>query len=299
MQLTTMANLITVFTPTYNRGAFLHAIFESLSQQTFKDFEWTVVDDGSTDNTKDMMDKIIAGCDTFPIRYIYKENGGKHTAINVGTKLAKGKLFFIVDSDDTLMDMSLQTVADEWNKVKENSQVGGVVGLDVNSETGEIIGGGLPQDVIDCDAMKIRYRYHVLGDLKEVFRTDVLREFPFPEIKGERFCPEQLVWFRIAQKYKLRYINKPIYKVEYQPDGITSGIVKARMESPVATCMTYGEMLGYPIPLIQKVKAAINYWRFRCCAQANTSQVPRVKYYWRIFRPMGYMMHIKDRKVIR
>ncbi len=174
-----MANLITVFTPTYNRSVFLDKIFESLSQQTFKDFEWIVVDDGSTDNTKDVMDKIIAGCHSFPIRYIYKENGGKHTAINVGTKLAKSELFFIVDSDDTLMDMSLQTVADEWNKVKENSQVGGVVGLDVNSETGEIIGGGLPQDVIDCDAMEIRYRYHVRGDLKEVFKTDVLR-VPFP-----------------------------------------------------------------------------------------------------------------------
>lgn len=294
-----MANLITVFTPTYNRSAFLDKIFESLSQQTFKDFEWIVVDDGSTDNTKDVMDKIIAGFDSFPIRYIYKENGGKHTAVNVGTKLAKGELFFIVDSDDALMDTALQTVADEWNKVKDNEQIGGIVGLDVNSKTGEIIGGGLPQDVIDCDAMEIRYKYHVNGDLKEVFRTDVLRKFPFPENKGERFCPEQLVWFRIAQKYKLRYINQPIYKVEYQPDGITSGIVKARMESPVATCMTYSEMLEYPIPLIQKVKAAINYWRFHCCVQTNTSQAPRVKCHWRIFRPMGYMMHIKDRKVIQ
>lgn len=294
-----MANLITVFTPTYNRGGFLYDIFESLSQQTFKDFEWIVVDDGSSDNTKDMMDKIIAGCHSFPIRYIYKENGGKHTAINVGVKLAKGELFFIVDSDDTLMDTALQTVVDEWNKVKDNAQIGGVVGLDVNSRTGEIIGGGLPQEVIDCDAMEIRYKYHVRGDLKEVFRTDVLREFPFPEIKGERFCPEQLVWFRIAQRYKLRYVNKPIYRVEYQPDGITSGIVKARMESPVATCMTYSEMLAYSIPFMQKIKAAINYWRFRCCVQAVTSQVPRVKCCWGIFRPMGYLMHIKDRKVIR
>lgn len=291
--------LITVFTPSYNRANFLREIFESLCQQTFKDFEWIVVDDGSTDNTKDVMDKIIAGFDSFPIRYIYKKNGGKHTAINVGTKLAKGDMFFIVDSDDTLMNTALQTVADEWNKVKDNAQIGGIVGLDVNSKTGEIIGRGLPQDVIDCDAMEIRYKYHVRGDLKEVYRTEVLREFPFPEIKGERFCPEQLVWFRIAQKYKLRYINKPIYKVEYQPDGITSGIVKARMESPVATCMTYSEMLAYSIPFIQKIKAAINYWRFRCCVQTKTSQVPRVKYYWRIFRPMGYMMHIKDRKVIR
>lgn len=288
--------LITVFTPTYNRAHLLPRLYKSLVKQTYHNFEWIILDDGSSDNTADVINEWDAD---FLVRYYRKENGGKHTSINLGAKQAKGELFFIVDSDDTLMYTALQTVADEWNKVKDNAQIGGIVGLDVNSKTGEIIGGGLPQDVIDCDAMEIRYKYHVNGDLKEVFKTDVLREFPFPEIKGERFCPEQLVWFRIAQKYKLRYINKPIYKVEYQPDGITSGIVKARMESPVATCMTYSEMFEYPIPLIQKVKAAINYWRFRCCVQTVTSQVPRVKYYWRIFRPMGYLMHFKDRKVIR
>lgn len=288
--------IITVFTPTYNRSQLLPRLYESLVKQTYSDFEWIIVDDGSSDNTAEIVNEWSAD---FPIRIFRKENGGKHTAINLGTKLAKGELFFIVDSDDTLIDTALQTVADEWYKVKDNAQVGGVVGLDVNSKTGEIIGGGLSQDEIDCDAMEIRYRYHVRGDLKEVFRTEVLRAFPFPEIKREKFCPEQLVWFRIAQKYKLRYINKPIYRAEYQPDGITSGIVKARMKSPVATCMTYAEMLDYDIPCLHKVKAVINYWRFRCCVQTNTSQVPRVKCCWWVFRPMGYLMHIKDRKVIR
>lgn len=293
-----MANLITVFTPTYNRRAFLYNIFESLSQQTFKYFEWIVVDDGSTDNTKEVMEKLIAGSHSFPIRYIYKENGGKHTAVNMGVNSANGELFFIADSDDTLMDTALQTVADEWNKVKDNAQIGGVAGLDVNSKTGEIIGSGLPRATIDCNAMDIRYVYHVTGDLKEVFRTDVLREFPFPEIPGERFCPEQLVWFRIAGKYKLRYFNKPVYMADYQCDGITSGIVKARMDSPVASCMTYGEMLGYPVPCMQKIKAAINYWRFRCCVDSVTSQVPRVDWRWRIFRPMGGLMHLRDKRKI-
>ena len=288
--------IITVFTPTYNRAHLLPRLFESLVKQSYRDFEWIIVDDGSSDNTEEVINEWDA---EFPIRYYRKENGGKHTAINLGTKLAKGELFFIADSDDTLMDSALQSVADQWSKVKQSPQIGGVVGLDVNSKNGEIIGGGLPQDVIDCDATEIRYRYHVRGDLKEVFKTDVLSEFPFPEIKGERFCPEQLVWFRIAQKYKLRYFNKPIYMAEYQPDGITSGIVKARMKSPVATCMTYAEMLDYDIPWLHKVKAAINYWRFWCCVQTVTPQVPRVKCCWQIFRPMGYLMHIKDRKVIR
>ena len=152
---------------------------------------------------------------------------------------------------------------------------------------------------IDVNEIKLRYRYKVSGDVCEVFRTDVLREYPFPEIPGERFCPEQLVWFRIANRYQLRFYNEVVYLRDYLEGGLTDNIVRIRMKSPVATCMTYAEMLDYDIPCLHKVKAAINYWRFRCCVQAVTSQVPRVKCCWGIFRPMGYLMHIKDRKVIR
>lgn len=293
-----MANLITVFTPTYNREAFLYKIFESLSQQTFKDFEWIVVDDGSTDNTKDIMDKIIAGCDTFPIRYIYKENGGKHTAINVGLKKAKGELFLILDSDDSLPKYSLEIIAKQNETCSSKKDCAGVCGL-MAHHNGERIGGGFPVEELYESSLYFRYKLGVTGDLLEVFKTSVLREFPFPEINGEKFCPEALVWNRIAVKYKLYCFNKVVYYRDYLEGGLTDKIIKIRMESPVATCMTYSEMLEYPIPLIQKVKAAINYWRFHCCVQTNTSQAPRVKCCWWVFRPMGYMMHIEDRRVIR
>lgn len=293
-----MANLITVFTPTYNRGGFLYDIFESLSQQTFKYFEWIVVDDGSTDNTKDMMDKIIADYHSFPIRYIYKENGGKHTAINLGVKEAKGELFLILDSDDSLPKDSLEIIAKKNDACRSKKDCAGVCGL-MEHHNGERIGGGFPAEELYESALYFRYKLGVTGDLLEVFKTSVLREFPFPEINGEKFCPEALVWNRIAVKYKLYCFNTVVYYRDYLEGGLTDKIIKIRMESPVVTCMTYGEMLEYPIPLIQKVKAAINYWRFRCCVQTNTPQVPRVKCLWGIFRPMGYIMHIKDRKVIR
>lgn len=289
---------ITAFTPSYNRASFLLDVFECLCKQTFRDFEWIVVDDGSTDNTKDVMDMIIAGCDTFPIRYIYKENGGKHTAINVGVKKAKGELFLILDSDDSLPKYSLEIIAKENDACRSKKDCAGVCGL-MAHHNGEKIGGGFPAEELYESSLYFRYKLGVTGDLLEVFKTLVLKEFPFPEINGEKFCPEALVWNRIAVKYKLYCFNKVVYYRDYLEGGLTDKIIKIRMESPVATCMTYSEMLEYPIPLIQKVKAAINYWRFRCCVQTNTSQVPRVKYYWRIFRPMGYLMHIKDRKVIR
>ena len=133
--------------------------------------------------------------------------------------------------------------------------------------------------MIVCNALDIRYRYNVKGDLKEVFRTEVLKEIPFPEYEGEKFCPEALVWNRIAKRYKLLYINKPIYIVEYQENGITSGITKARMFSPLASITCYAELNCSNIPLVQKVKAAINYWRFRFC-MSNGIEKPILPWYW-------------------
>ena len=132
--------------------------------------------------------------------------------------------------------------------------------------------------------------------MKEVFRTSVLREFPFPEITGERFCPEVLVWNRIASKYKLRHINQIIYLVEYQQDGITAAITRSRMNSPIASTMTYAEMLDYDISLKWKIRSAINYWRFRYCIKNKALKAPDVKWYWKAFQLIGLIMHLKDNK---
>lgn len=294
--------LITVLTPTYNRAHLLPRLYESLCPQTCKDFEWIVVDDGSADNTKNIVEEFISTCRTLLIKYYRKENGGKHTAVNLGIKKAQGELLFIADSDDMLPPDCIDTVAKEWMLVKDNKNIGGIAGLDINMKDGKLIGSGLPRESIDCNAIDIRYAHHVSGDLKEVFRTSVLREFPFPEIPGERFCPEQLNWFRIAQKYDLHYINKPVYLVEYESDGLTAGITMARMHSPIASMMTYAEMLGYGIPFKEKVKAAINYWRFRCCYRRTEENkdvaIPRVSVFWSLFVPFGLLFHLKDKRTV-
>lgn len=286
--------IITVFTPTYNRSHLLPTLFESICRQTFKDFEWIVVDDGSSDNTQEVMEKIMTEKHDFPIRYIKTANGGKHRAVNCGVKEAKGELFFIADSDDQLTDDALQVVAETYEQVRDNPLIGGVCGLDSDKE-GKIIGSGLPQDIIDCNTVDIRYKYYVTGDMKEVFLTRVLRETPMPEIPGEKFSPEALTWYRIAKKYQLRFINRPIYIAEYQPDGLTSRIVRIRMESPVASMLCYQELTTYSIPLKEKIKAAINYWRFRLCAKKGTEK-PQLSWYWNVFMPLGWLMHKRDKK---
>ena len=286
--------LITVFTPTYNRAKLLPRLHKSLQKQTNKDFEWVIVDDGSTDNTKEVIDNIIIQQDNdFPIRYFYKENGGKHTAINQGVKEAKGDLFFIADSDDVLLPNSLEIVYQQYSKIKENKDLGGICGLDCYAD-GKIIGTGLTKDFIDSNSIEIRNNYHVTGDLKEVFYTNVLKEFPFPEIVNERFVPEVLVWNRIAQKYKLRYINQPIYQVEYQEGGLTSKIIEIRMKSPIATTICYGEMLDLQIPIKSKIKAAINYWRFYFCIGDKSKIRKRINLLWVGLLPIGWAFHIKD-----
>ena len=290
---------ITILTPAYNRASLLPRLFDSLLRQTFKDFEWIVVDDGSTDNTHEVLASIKERCgDAFPMTCLYKENGGKHMAINMGVTRAQGELFFIVDSDDMLPPNALAIVAEEWRPISGDSNFGGIAGLDIAMDTREVIGSGLPQEHIDCNAIDIRYRHHVTGDMKEVFRTEVLREFPFPEFAGERFCPEQLVWFRMARRYRLRYINKPIYIADYQPDGITAGITRARMRNPSASMLTYAELTECPVPFLVKVKAAINFWRFWHCRTA-TSVVPRVALRWHWLRPLGWMMHVRDGNALR
>ena len=305
--------MITVFTPTYNRGNLLNRLYQSLCQQIHKDFEWVVVDDGSTDETSSIV-KMIQDKHTyenFPIYYFKKENGGKHTAVNKGVQKANGDLFFIADSDDILPSDALQIIAEVWEQTKYDNSIGGICGFDGDINDGSIIGTGFPKEVhllnielsnhinigyIDATTRDVRFKFKVDGDMKEVFRTSVLREFPFPEIKGERFCPEVLVWNRIASKYKLRHINKIIYLVEYQQDGITSAITRSRMNSPIASTMTYAEMLDYNISLKWKIRSAINYWRFKYCITNKSLKAPKVKWYWKVFQIIGLIMHLKDNK---
>lgn len=281
--------LITVFTPTYNRVHLLGRLYESLCAQQFTDFEWVIVDDGSTDGTASLVQGFIAE-QRIDIKYLSQRNGGKHRAINHGVSQARGELFFIVDSDDYLPADSLQIIADEYAKCGKG--MGGVAGLDA-TVSGTVIGSGLPQDAVECNSMDIRFKHHVTGDMAEVFKTSVMKEFPFPEIDGEKFCPEALVWNRIAHKYPLRYFNKVIYIAEYQADGLTDNIVRVRQQSPVASTTFYAELLLANIPWGQKLKAAINYWRFRLCCK-KFSRVPRLPLAWNAAMPLGWLMHLHD-----
>ncbi len=213
----------TVFTPTYNRKYIIENLYHSLQRQTFKDFEWLVVDDGSTDGTEESFRAIQQECTAFPIRYIKTENGGKHRAINIGVREASGELFFIVDSDDYLTDDALET-ADQVEKSIPNEEkdkfagVCGQKGHDTNSAIGKTFIG----KVLDITMLE-RPSYGIWGDKAEIFYTKVLKRYPFPEFNGEKFVTECVVWDRIAfDGLKLRFYNEIAVICKYLPDGLTS-----------------------------------------------------------------------------
>ena len=291
---------ISILTPTYNRGELLLPLYDSLKNLTFKDFEWLIVDDGSEDDTEQYALSWIAHNienTEFPIRYIKKSNGGKHTAINRGVREANGELILILDSDDTLPSDSLATIAQYFEQCKDYKDCAGVCGLMAHHD-GQLIGTGFPKDPMYESALQFRYakKGNVTGDLLEVYKTSVMREFSFPEIENEKFCPESLVWNRIANKYKLFCFNKVIYYRDYLEGGLTSKIVRIRMNSPIASTMTYAEMLDYNISLKWKIRSAINYWRFKYCITNKSLKAPAVKWYWKAFQIIGLMMHLKDNK---
>lgn len=287
--------LITVFTPTYNRGYTLERIYKSLCRQTSSDFEWIVVDDGSSDNTADIVNAWVSEAQ-FPITYVKQANGGKHRAINRGLFLAKGQYFYIVDSDDALTDDAVEFIIREGSEILVDSSFAGLSGCDMTYD-GRII-TNMRFESLDTDAISFRTKYNISGDFAEVFKTEVLRRYPFPEIEGEKFCPEAVVWDRIAADgLKLRYFSKILKIIEYLPDGLTSSIVKIRLKSPVASTICYSELLRLDIPFRSKLRAAINYWRFRLCKSRHKKPSISAKWLWTF--PLGVAMHLKDRRIIR
>lgn len=287
---------VTIFTPTYNRAHLLRRLHESLKAQTCPDFEWIVVDDGSADNTSAVV-KNFASESTFNIDYRRQANAGKHAAINAGLAIARGRWFFIVDSDDLITPDAVEWIIREGRQLDNDNNFAGLSGICVRPD-GTRTGGEMPFDRLDSDAISVRHRQHVVGDLAEIYKTDVLRRYPFPVIEGECFCPEAMVWNRIAlDGLGLRYINHPIYICEYLADGLTVNYARARKKAPRLTCQYYAETLRLRQPsFLFKLRQAINYWRFVPYIPCGNRR-PSVAWHWWLSRPLSLPFIIKDRKI--
>jgi len=201
-------HLFSVITPTYNRAHTLERVYRSLQEQSFQDFEWVVVDDGSTDHTRTLVQGWQQEA-SFPVRYVWQPNQHKKTAFNNGVRHARGEWLVAIDSDDELDSNALYHMSCVWDQIPPaaRGRYVAITGLCAGPD-GRVVGDMYPQDVMDVSSLDMTFRYHVRGEKFGCLRTDVLRQFPFPEdIPG--FVPESLVWNAIARAgYLTRFVNQ-------------------------------------------------------------------------------------------
>lgn len=213
-------NNITILTPTYNRAHLLKRVYDSLCIQSNKFFDWVIIDDGSNDNTKDIISEFIKE-EKVKIRYYYKENGGKHTTINYGVNFINSTYVLILDSDDFLTSFSIELLYRMIKKIENNHHLCGIIGLSQNKEK-NIIGTRFPYDDWEVSFADVYHKYKVTGDKSVLFKTQILKNFPFPERKNIKFVFEATVWHEMAKQYNVLAINHVIQEKEYLEKGITN-----------------------------------------------------------------------------
>lgn len=252
--------MLTVFTPTYNRSVTIERTYKSLINQTCKDFEWLIVDDGSVDNTETLVQGWIKES-IFSIRYIKQANVGKYRAYNNGLKHAKGEFFFCVDSDDWLPVNAVELILSYTDKLRENESLAGIVALKMYQDESVI---GRPFNKTDFSSSL--YDLELCGEGGErslVFKTAVARIFPFPEETNEKFVGESIVYDRFHGKYEFIVSNEILTTCEYQTDGLSSNTHSLMLNNPAGYKLYYAQRIDMAPLLVQRVAYILRYHAFR------------------------------------
>lgn len=255
---------LTIFTPTYNRAKTLPRLFDSLKRQTCKDFEWLVINDGSTDSTSQLFYDWLRRDNGFPIVYVEVENGGKNRALNRGIRLAQGRLFMILDSDDLLTDDAVDFVVDAASQVATIPAFIGISGRRGDLQ-GRPLGCGADfkeEGYVDSSNLE-RRQYGLDRDMAEVFFTEKLRRYEFKVWPGEKFTPEEVVWNQMAlDGYRLRWYNRVTYLCEYQEDGLTASSWPLLKANPMGYAMMFDQRMQIFSDIKSKMTNAVQY---SCC----------------------------------
>lgn len=250
--------MLTILTPTYNRVRTLPALYESLRAQTCLEFEWLVVDDGSTDDTAAWLRSCQAENSPFAIRSLSQTNGGKHVALNTGVRAARGDWIFIVDSDDCLTPDAVECMMDAVAQASEAPQCVAGVCFRKADQDGRLQGlpcEDAPSPFVGTPSQVGRM---VRGDLAYAFRRDVMAELPFPVIPGERFVPELYIWNKIGDRGAIRfYLDRAIYVCEYLDDGYTRNFHAHLRRNPGGFLLFYSAQIGREPRWLDKLKAGI------------------------------------------
>lgn len=249
---------LTVFTPAYNRAHTLTRTYKSLCEQTNKNFIWMIIDDGSTDNTKELVSKWQSNDNRFEIQYFYKKNGGMHTAHNVAYKNITTELNVCIDSDDAMPIDAVEKILSFWEK-NGSIEVAGIVALDADM-TGNILGTELPKEITQTTTTKLYGKFGVTGDKKFIYRTEIINSVPeYPEFEGEKLVPLGYKYNLVAQKYEMLLMNDVVCLVDYQTDGSTNTILKQYLQSPRGFAASNAVAMQSSESYFDRMKSVIHY----------------------------------------
>lgn len=248
---------LTVFTPAYNRAHTIERCYKSLTRQTSKDFKWVIVDDGSTDNTRELVEGWIKE-GVVPIEYYYKKNGGMHTAHNEAYRHIDTELAVCIDSDDYMTDDGVELIISRWRKYGEE-RFAGMIGLDI-FEDGYVVGTCFPKGLTECKTYELARRYGVVCDKKYVYRPAVIKKYlPYPEIEGERYGTVNWLYQVIDHDYDMLCSNDRYCVVEYQPEGLSVNTFNQLKQSPKTRAIECNYHMKYQRYFMDRFKKAIQY----------------------------------------
>ena len=280
--------MITIFTPTYNRAHLLPRHYDSLKRQTSSDFEWLIVDDGSVDNTEELVKAWIED-NVINIRYICQKNGGKHRAFNTGVKNAAGELFFCIDSDDYAPSNCVELIIDCWSNVK-NNKVAGILALKADDK-GNLLSDTLPENIAQTTTFDLVKKYNCNGEKSIVYKTSILKEYPYPEIDGENFVTECVVYDKIDMDYVMVLLNKVLTISEYQPDGLTANIFSIMLKTPTGYKIYYKQRIDMAYTLSDRIGYIIRYNAFDILSKDKKYNYNgKYKFLCVVLKPFGWLL---------
>lgn len=250
--------LLTIFTPTYNRAGFLPACYQSLLLQTDKSFIWQVVDDGSIDNTRPIIEGFIRQGE-LEIEYIFKPNGGKASAVNASLEKTNTPLWLCLDSDDTLLPEAVRIIADNYPQIKDEPSLCGLFAVRSHANGQPMGGKAIPAGLDAATQGYIRYKKKVPPEYVQAYKTDIVRAFPFPVFAGETFMPESFAQDQIDQKYRFKILQKPLMVCQYLPNGLTHNYYRLIARNPQSMQAFYSQRIKIIPYLLPRIQAALLY----------------------------------------
>lgn len=296
--------LFTVYTPTFNRAHTLHRVFDSLQAQTCRDFEWLVIDDGSTDDTPALMARYQKEAG-FPVRYLREPHRGAHHAHNLSLRESRGQLWVKLDSDDGCVPEALARLQHHWEHLPaaQRDSFSGVTGL-CRDQNGALVGMQFPADPLDCSAAELEYRHKVRGEKWGFLRLDVLRQFPYPEDVPGNFIPESFIWCQVSQQHVTRHINEELRIYWMDAPSLVHGRANPRTNAAghrlmfkMVLDLESGWFFTAPFRLL---RAAVQYSRFSFLsgvgfvAQLRALKSLGGRLLWLAAMPVGFILWRRD-----